>query len=311
MKKRINFVKGHMGGDEIILLDGRDVPLQIRKKIALSVLHSPNIRGREVGILYKNEHENNLSVKIVELTSRDYIPMCGGLTQVVGKALIETNFRDLFDIKVTKPNTRIYLHTDAGVFPINVEVENGKVGKIFTDMETYVKRCKLQGFNDIKKGVRTTKTGICNYIFTAIEYKDLTNLYPNINFWKLTPQAIDKLDDIRLKLKERYLYTIIYEKREENLFRTAFRFLPPDPLTMEEEFACGTGSTALSLILYHKKLINIETNEATVEFILKEERESTQPETTSIKLRIRNKEISNVRFSHSHVEIISEGRLFM
>jgi len=53
VRKGLPFVKGHMGGDEILLLHGDTIPAGREIEIALQALHSPSVNGHEAGFLIK------------------------------------------------------------------------------------------------------------------------------------------------------------------------------------------------------------------------------------------------------------------
>lgn len=89
----INFIKGHMCENEIIGLLGDQIPRGREIEVALNALDPLNIRGDEAGLLYKGEGDTNITVKIGG-GSRRFISMCGGLIQVLGKALIGTNLSE-------------------------------------------------------------------------------------------------------------------------------------------------------------------------------------------------------------------------
>ena len=89
--REIDFVKLHAGWDEVIFLYGDQVPKGKELEISLSFLKRPSLRGTEVGILYDPEEGGDIKVKMVDATSNDFISMCGGLTQALGKAVVETD----------------------------------------------------------------------------------------------------------------------------------------------------------------------------------------------------------------------------
>ena len=51
---KIDFIKGHMVGNEIILLYGCQLPNGKEIEVALQVLGPPNIKGDQAGLFYKN-----------------------------------------------------------------------------------------------------------------------------------------------------------------------------------------------------------------------------------------------------------------
>ncbi|HIH97661.1 MAG TPA: hypothetical protein HA346_01440 [Thermoplasmata archaeon] len=110
--KEIDFVKGHMGGNEIILLFGEQVSKDMSKKEIIGktvpILNHPNIYGDQAAVLYRIKGENTIKPKIVDRSMREYVPMCGGFTQVFGKALMETDLANHLGIEMNEGSTIKY-----------------------------------------------------------------------------------------------------------------------------------------------------------------------------------------------------------
>jgi len=124
MNKGIDFIKVHAGWDECIFLYGDQVPDGKELEVGLSLLQQPNIRGTEVGILYKPEVGGDIKIKMLDITNKGFIRMCGGLTQSLGKAVAETGIARYFNIKIQEPETKFVLETEIGPIPIRVDVIN-------------------------------------------------------------------------------------------------------------------------------------------------------------------------------------------
>jgi len=50
-RRGIRFIKGHMGGNEIVLLYGHEIPKDRELEVSLSVLAPPYVRGHQAGLL--------------------------------------------------------------------------------------------------------------------------------------------------------------------------------------------------------------------------------------------------------------------
>lgn len=85
MKYELDFIKGHMGENEIVLLNREQIHKGRELEIALSTLEAPYIRGHEAGILYNPEGKGDIKVKIVGFSLRHFITACEDMTQVLGK----------------------------------------------------------------------------------------------------------------------------------------------------------------------------------------------------------------------------------
>ena len=159
-KKSIDFIKGHMGGNEIILLRGCQIPKGREIEAALLSLAPPSIRGHQAGIFYKSQNNNRLKVKIVGATSEDFIGSCGGLTQVFGKALGETEFANYFNIKIHDPVTEVFLETDVGIVSLEIEHHGSIVNRVSTNMKPFIEECYHLGVQSMPiEGIDVMKVG--------------------------------------------------------------------------------------------------------------------------------------------------------
>jgi len=98
MAMQVDFVKGHCGFDVLTLIPEGQIPSGQELEAALKILDAPINGGIEVGILGEGNNPYEIRLRMIDSTSRDWIPMCGGMTQVIGKALVETFFRNRFNI---------------------------------------------------------------------------------------------------------------------------------------------------------------------------------------------------------------------
>ena len=168
-----------MGGNEIILLCGDQVPKGKEIQLAQKLLSRPNIRGHQTGFFYKLEKGGDLKVKIAEIGESQFIPMCGGLTQVLGVALLETDFAEHFGIKVEEPTTKITLETDVGFIPLEIVNKAGTVTRVWTHMKAYVDYCYKLGVQPVRMlGIDAMKVGY--YLF--VNGDAVKNVYDDVDF---------------------------------------------------------------------------------------------------------------------------------
>jgi len=66
-----------------------------------------------VGLLGRTGTLSDISLRVVDCSTRQWVAMCGGMTQVIGKALIETGLRDYFCIDTTAPRLCVRLISNA------------------------------------------------------------------------------------------------------------------------------------------------------------------------------------------------------
>lgn len=323
MKEKIDFVKVHAGWDEAVFLYGDQVPEGKELEVGLSLLKRPSLRGIEVGILYEPEGSGDIKVKMLDGTSNNFISMCGGLTQSLGKAVIETDIGRHFDIKIQEPVTEFVLETEAGLIPIRIDVNNSIARKITTNMQSYVEMCYRHGVRSVKIGnINAVGVGISppKMEFLVFNVDELKKEYSEVNFWGKDRSTLDVLkelyeDFIREEgLEESFLYGALYDIHPEGRgdARVIFRFLP----TMYDqekgyEEACGTGTTAVGIAMLESGDLKINNGTSEILFEVGSKSIVSKPYQmeTQLKISINNGKIVNAEFSHSLIEIIACGKV--
>jgi hypothetical protein len=304
----VDFVKGQMGGDEVILLDGRQIPKRYRPSSARSVLMTPSLRGREVGLLYPPLNGGDIRVKIYELSSRGCIPMCGGLTQVLGKALSETTLARRFHIRLRRPRSVVMLETDSGVIPIHIAFRGGRVAKIITEMGNYVEKCYEWGRQEIDfRGVPVERLGL----FYFVDLDRLAEKYPGVDFTRNNPASLGFFEDLRMEIEAERIYGVVKGVSVPGHMEAAFRFVPPDTLALGgEEFACGTGSTTAAVNeLLHSRLPIDGRGHGHLSLRLLSRGMLPVDQRTEVEVEVRDGHATNAWFSHNFVEVIAEGKV--
>jgi len=304
----VDFVKGHMGGDEVILLDGRQVSRRCRPSLVRSVLMAPSVRGREVGLLYPPQRGGDIRVRIYELSSKGCIPMCGGLTQVLGKALIETDLARRFSVRLKKPRAAVRLETDSGMIPIYIRFDEEQEARITTEMRSYVEKCYIWGRQEINfKEIPVERVGL--FYFTDLHH--LIEKYPHIDFTRNTPESLGVFEELRKELGEERIYGVVKRMQEPGHWDAAFRFVPPDALALEgEEFACGTGSTTGAIYeLFHSRLPIDRRGHGHLSLKLLSRGILPADQKTEVDVEVRNGRATNAWFSHNCVQIVAEGEV--
>lgn len=312
-----------MGWDEVILLYGDQIQEGEEVEVGLPLLYRPSLRGLEAGFLYKPEKDGDLKVKMIDSTSKNYISMCGGLTQVLGKALIETDLAKHFDIKVEKPATKIVLETDALLIPIRVNVVDGKAGKVVTDMRSYVEECYSMGVRRVEiKGVDAVAVGISppSMEFLVLNVDRLRKKYRNIDFWKRDQSSLQILEMLakdfveKERLKKFFLYSSLYDMNAEahGNARIMFRFYPPCHLMEDHiEEACGTGTVATGIAMVESGDVETRNGVANVLFEVGSKRVIGEPEISELRMKVAGGKVVDAEFSHSKIEIIATGKVYL
>ena len=298
----MKFIKGEMGGDEIVLLYGIDkIDEMIDEKEVVMKIFS-NIGGHQIGFLYRGDGEQHIKVKIMG-RSAGYIGACGGLFQVLGRALVEfSDLRGYFGVDIDEA---IYLDTDSGRFKLRVGNE-----AIFVDMTPFVEECYRKGVERLEllsiKGMRVGE-------YLVINADDIKKRYPAVDFEKFDDRTKDVLKRIQAEWNCRYhpeegywwsfcLYD--FNPRKEGHIRAIF---PHSIVNDHIEPACGTGSVAIAIAI-------VEDGELEEEMVLETGGGISLggPELSILKLKMDaedNKKVKMAEFTHSKVDISAKGEL--
>lgn len=312
-RERLSFIKGHMGGNEILLLDGRQIAKGKELEVGLSALNAPNIRGHQAGLLYKSESNAPLKARIVDAASRGFIAVCGGFTQVLGRALVETDLSEKLEVEVTEPVTQVTLETDAGPIPIEVRSNNGRVERVDTGMKSFVVECYEAGIQAIRvNGVKAMRVGK----FLAVNADEITRQYPEIGFEILDDKTLtilkklqDAFDSHRY-LKRRNADFALYDLDPLNPTNSGRAIFPHRISTDSIEPTCGTGTVAVGIAMVEQG--EVELSDSTLEFHFESGGDISSiggPEVTTLKLQIKAGRVVDASFSHSLVEILAMGTL--
>ncbi len=325
MENAFDFVKLHAGWDECILIFGEQLPKGEELNISLSLLKKPSIGGTEVGILYPPNDSGDIRVKIVDATSNSYIRMCGGLTQSLGKAIVETNIGEKLGITIPDGTQEVLLETDAGLIPIEIEVQNHITRKVVTKMDSYLTDCyergveleKLDGMSVVDVGINEEEKE-----FLVIDIEELSRRFSKVNFFKREEAALNILEEVYRKflssreMSLKYLYGALYQLKEsgaEKRIQTVFRFFPWDYSPGDNlEFACGTGTIAIGIAMYERG--QIDFSDGTENLFLtvggKHLPSGTRAK-THLQLEGTKQGITSARFSHDRIEIVASGKIYI
>jgi len=306
----IPFVKGHMGGNEIILLNRADLPRESELASGLTLLSSPHIGGDQLGLLSDVEGGKGIEVKIVDINSRDYLPVCGGLTQVFGRAYAEFDLGELLGLGLEPGWERVDLAMTAGEFPVLVDRrDNGS--KVVSVMDSFLDTVYEAGVEVGElAGVRCYRIGHFLVTFLAEVKKE----YPEASF-----DPIDRTTaELLIGLQERF--PVVFDATEVNRdFAVVGRSRGSEkdgqlifPHNLSEglvEQTCGSGTVAAVVAMVEEGIIS-GTGTLNLEFAAGgEEKSIGGPETTFVKLVLGDRGVEEISFSHGLVEILARGHL--
>ncbi|MGE5310726.1 MAG: hypothetical protein ACM3MN_03200 [Nitrospirota bacterium] len=311
----LDYLKGHMGNNVIIFLYGDQIPKGRELEAAVEVLQPQRVSGHETGILYPPVRGGDLMVKIVGFTSRAFITACGGLTQVLGKAAVETELGRRCRLPIREPETRIILETDAGPVPITVEVADGKAKRVWADMGPFVRECYDLGVSRLElKGVPAIKVGK----FLVLDGDKVKRHYPEADFESMPVRTQEILlslqDEFKRQTFSNYHDFSLYDWHPQSAGDLRVLF-PHNLATGHVEPACGTGFVATGIGLWelgdlrqrglaHEKGIRVRYECGGAPVLV-------GPEIAFLELTCAGGRVVGAAFSHSVIEIMDEGRIVL
>lgn len=323
--REIDFVKVHADWDELVFIFGDQLPKGWEVKVSLEILRKPSIRGIEVGILYPPSGAGDILIKMIDDTTQGFISMCGGITQAIGKTIVETSIGEYFGIKTSEGKNRVVLETSSGLIPIEIEVKNGKVQCVVTDMQSYVRDRYEQGVGIIEvDGISCVNLGVGDKSkeYLALDVAELSKRYPDLNFWSREKTTLDALEYIYAEFLHQQgltpgcLYGIVYELEKTEppkSVRAVFRFYPWNYAPGDDlEFGCGTGSVAIGIALQRKRQIDLSSGKEELTIHVGG---AHLPENFRVKTRLMLKgnkqEVTGAWFSHDRIELVASGKLYL
>lgn len=317
MSDKLDFVRGHCGWDVVTLLPDGQLPPNEELAAAVKLVSAPIGGGLEVGWLGFGDRPDQIRLRIVNSTTRNWISMCGGMTQVIGKALVETFLRDHFKVDTSQPLVTVKLVTESGEIPIRIEIRNGKATRVTTTMDSYVSYLYREGFEQlILEGIPLLRIGK----YAVIDVSDLEKASPGIDFTRRDPgRHLDLVHDVLRAMRDRMKVSgvngMLYDQRPEGpgQYRVFPRFYSDDlaAARVPWEFQCGTGSVAVTMALAHQgQLPFAAKGDVLLEWgSYRTTRDPYGIRTSQLTLEVQGRRLTKASFSHSVVEILAEGKL--
>jgi len=318
LSTQLNFVRGHCGWDVVTLLPEGLIPASEELATSVKILSAPLDGGLEVGWLGRGARPDEITLRMVNSTTRSWIPMCGGMTQVIGKALLETFFQQHFAIDRSQPLLHLKLITPSGAIPIRIESQNGRFLRVTTRMDNYVAFAYQRGIDSlVLEGVPVQRIGT----YAVIDLLKLERRYPGVDFTRRDPGPhLELVNEVlrafRSHMKLSGVNGMLYDDRPEGpgRFRVFPRFYSDDlaAARIPWEFQCGTGSIVVAMALAHEGRLPFTRGKATALLEWGSHRSTPDPygiRTSSLDLELDSGRVSKASFSHDVVEILAEGRL--
>jgi len=313
-KDGLTFVKGHMGGNEIILLQGTQVPQGKEVDWALALLNPPHIRGHQVGLLYEGPEANQIKAKIVSVSKKDFVSSCGGLTQVLGKAIFEENLGEYLDLQIHFPIAELVLETDAGPVVIVADCVDGTAKTITTNMTPFVNECYELGTWPMEvAGIRVTKVG--KVLVAAAE--EIKRRFPHVDLERIDEPTLEVLWQIHQEFLRKShpdwrsgdfaIYDLSPTRNADG--RVIFPHHIPEG---HIEPACGTGTVAIGIAIAERGKVLPRNGTAELTFASGgSSSEIGGPDLTKLWLTIKDGKVTDASFSHNAIEILATGRIWL
>jgi hypothetical protein len=306
----VPFIKGHMGGNGMVLLWG-DIPSDKQLQIALDALRPPYNLGNDLGVLRKSNTENVLEVDMTWRFDDEYIPMVGGLTQVLGRALVDVpQLAADLGIQVVEPAFTITLKTMLGLVPITVEIEQSEVKRVLTDMTHYGEECYREGIREVHvAGVSGMQVGE----FLVMNAEKITNKYPTVDLERMDLNTLAILEDFQKEWHEKYppgypcfsIYDL--HPKDKGQARAIF---PHNAATSYIEPSCATGTVAICIAMLEQGEIKTQNGEARISFETGGEPTLGGPELSDFILKVADNKVVKVEFSHSLIQTLATGKIW-
>jgi len=311
----LEFVKGHMGGNRIILLDGTQIPHGQELQTGLHALDELTLSGHQVGLLYPPERGGDVRARIISVCGRDFIPACGGFTQVLGHALATTELSDRFNLDLTAAVNTVTIEFD--YIDVNITIHNNDKGVeyIETDFTSFAEEVDHRGIATVDlDGIRSTKVGH----FFVLNAEDVKAAHPNA--------SCDIMDDTTKELltllQWRFLGVTGLTSWDFGLYDWApqnggtIRVLFPHNIRIGFlEPTCGTGSIALGLALLHSGEAAKNGLDGKQEVVF--DRESGGdltiggPDITRVRFEMADNTVKKTFFTNNRVEIVAKGSIIL
>jgi len=322
LRKGYSYIRGHCGWDTVTLLYGAEVGEGEEHRVAHTLFKSPEVVGSEIGFLYPPVGKEDIYLRIIDSTTRTWLPMCGGMSQVIGLATATTSLGKYFRLNRGKDSCLIRVQTDSDVIPIELSFSGNRVSEIRTHMTNYAQFLYEKGVQRVMvNGIPAMKVGY----FLIFNMEDLRKTYPNIEFGHRRPGPhMNLLGEIqqeylnRNNSKESTLYSMIYDlcpKKDVDakIFTRFFRGRMKAPPT-QMEAQCGTGTIAVGIAMAENGELPFKGDKGTIHFEWGNHQLTRDPygiKKSVLDIKIKGDCILQASFAHNVVEILSEGTLYL
>lgn len=312
-RSRIDFIKGHMGGNRILLLDGQQIPRERTLTTALKALDDLGLSGHQAGILMPPERGGTVRARVVSVCGRDFIPACGGLTQVLSRALVDSPLARKFPPTRDGEVERVDIEFDS--LNVTTEIHRNQDGadRIDTDFTSFAQDMVNRGIEKVDLG------GFYGWrvgYFFVLEAGQVQRQHPNVDFTLMD----DTARNLITLLQYRFLGSTgltswdfaLFDRNTEN--GGDLRVVFPHNLRIGFiEPSCGTGSLATALAIHAAGLDESVGQTADGRHTLRLETGGKPvlggPDITTVTLEHRDDQLVRAVFSNNRVELVASGSI--
>lgn len=309
----LDFIKGHMGGNRIILLDGAQIPKGHELQAGLHALDELNLSAHQVGLLYPPQHGGDIRARIVSVCGRDFIPTCGGFTQVLGHALATTDLSRKFNLDLSAPRSTVVIEFDYIDVEIEIVRDGDKVAYVETNFSSFTAEVTRRGIASVDlDGVHSMKVGH----FFVLNAENVRAIHPTANFEIMD----DTTKELLTLLQWRFLGVTSLTSWDFGLYDWSPRhggtirvLFPHNIRTKFIEPTCGTGSIALGLALLNSGEAEKHgfSKESEIVFELESGGDLTigGPDITRVRFEMDQGKVAKTYFTNNRVEIVAKGQI--
>ena len=306
--RKVVFIKGHMGGDEVVLLYADQIPEGERIAIGSAVLDKPSIGGHNSGLLYHSDIAD-IKVDALDATCLEPVCLCGGVTQVLGKAIIETDLASHLGLAIEEPETIVVLETAVGLAALRILHQGGKVKRVVTEMTAFVKECYATGVEHLKAAaIDAFRVGP----FLVMNADAAKQAHPDVTFEAMEEKEFrifqNAQRDFHHYIEQETSSFSLYDLHSDS---HSGRLVFPHGLDRRYyEPSCGAGTVAVGIAMVENGEIDRDGDISLTFEMGGDVFSFGGPDTMELRLVVQDKQVRQAYISHSFVEILATGEVW-
>ena len=316
------YIKGHCGWDSVTLLYGEQVPEEQEHRVAHTLMSPPCHGGIEIGFMYPPGGDEDIRLRIIDSTTKTWLPMCGGMSQVIGLAAFQTSIQEHFQLRRGNSKACIKVLTDSGLVPLDIRFDQGRPSQILTRMPDFTSYLYRDGVEELEVlKIPAVKVGY----FLIFKLDDLQKAYPQAEFRHRGPGSdLDLLGQIQSayiadqRLEANTLYSMIYDlcPETDGDARIFTRFFKGKgiPQATSFEAQCGTGTIAVGLAMAKRKELPFSGSRGQIIYEWGSKSMTLDPyglRKSILHMELEGNLVKEAAFSHNVVELQSEGTVYL